>query len=54
MSNYDELSLEQQYSLRVFSEQVKTLSKRCHQNLIELYRQMMIRDNYYRKATRVV
>lgn len=47
-----ELSLEQQYTLRVLSEQVKALSKEeAHQNLIDLYRQMMIRDNYHRRVT---
>ena len=46
-----ELSLEQQYTLRVLSEQVKDLSKEeAQQNLIDLYRQMMIRENYQRQA----
>ena len=46
-----ELSLEQQYTLRVLSEQVKNLSKEeAQQNLIDLYRQMMIRENYQRQV----
>lgn len=49
--DYAELSLEQQYTLRVLSEQVKDLSKEeAQQNLIDLYRQMMIRENYQCQA----
>ncbi len=48
-----ELSLEQQYRLRVFADQVETLSQEeAQKNLVEMYRQMMIRDNYYRRAIR--
>ncbi len=47
------LSLEQQYSLRVIEDQVKALShEEAQKNLMELYRQMMIRENYYRRVTR--
>ncbi|KPQ33862.1 MAG: Phycobilisome degradation protein nblA [Phormidesmis priestleyi Ana] len=49
----DELSLEQQYTLRVLSEQVKALSREeAHQSLIDLYRQMMIKENYRRQIKR--
>lgn len=47
MMNCVELSLEQQYTLRILAEKVKALSREeAHQNLIELYRQMMVRENY--------
>ena len=50
-----ELSLEQQYTLRVVSEQIKALSREeAHQNLIDLYRQMMIRENYHRQIKQQV
>lgn len=40
------LSLEQQFKLEVLREQVKTLSQEQAQNyLIEVFRQMMVKDN---------
>ena len=47
--NYSEkLSLEQEFSLRTFTDQVRTLSPEQAQDLsLELYRQMMIKDNFY-------
>ncbi|AFZ48256.1 Phycobilisome degradation protein nblA [Cyanobacterium stanieri PCC 7202] len=40
------LSLEQQFKLEVLKEQVKTLSQEQAQNyLIEVFRQMMVKDN---------
>ncbi len=47
--NYSEkLSLEQEFSLRRFADQVRTLSPEQAQDLsLELYRQMMLKDNLY-------
>ncbi|MDJ0724263.1 MAG: NblA/ycf18 family protein [Prochloraceae cyanobacterium] len=40
------LSLEQQFKLQVLQEQVKTLTKEQAQEfLLELFRQMMVKDN---------
>jgi hypothetical protein len=53
MNQVDDLSLEQQFSLRLFSEQVRQLSCEAAQDLlIELNRQMMIKDNLYRQLIR--
>ncbi len=48
--NYPEqLSLEQEFDFRKFADQVRTLSPEQSQDLsLELYRQMMIKDNLYR------
>ena len=47
--NYSEqLSLEQEFDLRRFADQVRTLSPEQAQDLsLELYRQMMLKDNLY-------
>lgn len=47
--NYSEkLSLEQEFTLRRFADQVSTLSLEQAQDLsLELYRQMMLKDNLY-------
>ena len=47
--NYSEkLSIEQEFSLRRFADQVRTLSPEQMQDLsLELYRQMMLKDNLY-------
>ena len=47
--NYSEkLSLEQEFNLRRFADQVRTLSSEQAQDLsLELYRQMMLKDNLY-------
>ncbi len=47
--NYSEkLSLEQELNLRRFAAQVRTLSSEQAQDLsLELYRQMMLKDNLY-------
>ena len=49
--NYPEqLSFEQEFDFRKFADQVKTLSPEQAQDLsLELYRQMMIKDNLYRE-----
>ncbi|MDJ0901516.1 MAG: NblA/ycf18 family protein [Xenococcus sp. MO_188.B8] len=49
--NYPEqLSLEQEFDFRKFADQVRTLSPEQAQDLsLELYRQMMIKDNLYRE-----
>jgi hypothetical protein len=43
-----ELSLEQQFNLRAFSEQVKGLSREQAQDfLVDLYRQMIFKEKMY-------
>lgn len=44
-----ELSLEQQFNVRAFSEQVKGLSKEQAQEfLVDLYQQMVVKETMYR------
>jgi Phycobilisome degradation protein nblA len=44
-----ELSLEQQFNVRAFSEQVKDLSREQAQDfLVDLYQQMVIKETMYR------
>lgn len=47
--NYSEkLSLEQEFTLRRFADEVRTLSLEQAQDLsLELYRQIMLQDNLY-------
>lgn len=48
MKYSEQLSLEQDFNLRRFADQVETLSPEELQGLsIELYRQMMVKDNLY-------
>ena len=48
MNYFEQLSLEQEFSLRRFADQVRTLTPEQAQDLsLELYRQMMIKDNLY-------
>ena len=49
--NYPEqLSLEQEFDFRMFADQVRTLSPEQAQDLsLELYRQMMLKDNLYQE-----
>ncbi len=49
--NYSEqLSLEQEFNLRRLATQVRTLSEEQAQDLsLELYRQMMLKDNLYQE-----
>ncbi|MEO0970976.1 MAG: NblA/ycf18 family protein [Cyanobacteria bacterium J06639_18] len=50
MNNSEQLSLEQEFHLRMFADQVRTLSPEQMQDLsIELYRQMIHKDNLYRE-----
>lgn len=50
MNNSEQLSLEQEFHLRMFVDQVRTLSPEQMQDLsIELYRQMIHKDNFYRE-----
>jgi Phycobilisome degradation protein nblA len=45
-----ELSLEQQFNIRSFSEQVKNLSKEQAQDfLVDLYRQMLCKEAMYKE-----
>ena len=52
--NYSEqLSLEQEFELRRLTTQVRTLSEEQAQDLsLELYRQMMLKDNLYQELLR--
>ncbi len=52
--NYSEqLSLEQEFELRRLATQVRTLSEEQAQDLsLELYRQMMLKDNLYQELLR--
>lgn len=44
------LTLEQQFKLEVLKDQVKTLSKeQAQEYLIEIFRQMMVKDNMIKK-----
>lgn len=48
MKYSEQLSLEQEFNLRKFVNQVKTLSQEQARDLsVELYRQMMLKDNLY-------
>ncbi|MDJ0703359.1 MAG: NblA/ycf18 family protein [Leptolyngbyaceae cyanobacterium MO_188.B28] len=50
MNRMGQLSVEQEFNLRRFSDQVKTLSHAQAQDLlIELSKQMMIKDNLYKQ-----
>lgn len=50
MNQASQLSLEQEFSLRNFSDRVRDLSREQAQELlIELGRQMMIKDNLYKQ-----
>jgi hypothetical protein len=53
MSNFKGLTLEQEFSLYLFAEQVKALPlEQTQQALVNMYREMIIRDHYYRKSIR--
>ncbi len=48
MESSEQLSLEQQFSLRTFTDLVRSLSPEESQGLsVELYRRMMLKDNLY-------
>ena len=48
MKYSEQLSLEQEFNLRGFATQVRTLSREQAQDLsLELYRQIMLKDNLY-------
>lgn len=50
MNKNNHLSLEQEFSLRTISSKVKNLSRQQAQELVvELQRQMMIKDNLYKR-----
>ncbi|NER19854.1 MAG: NblA-related protein [Symploca sp. SIO1C2] len=50
MSQPIELSMEQQFSLRSFETQVQKMSREQAQDfLIQLYEQMMVRENMYKE-----
>lgn len=45
----NQLSMEQQFRLQVLSEQVQNLSKEeAQQYLLEMFRQMMVKDNLFK------
>ncbi len=46
----ESLSLEQEFDLRVFAEQVKQMShEQAQEHLLKLYRAMMVRDSLFRE-----
>ena len=48
MKYSEQLSLEQEFNLRIFADQVRTLSQEQARDLsIELYRTMMLKDKLY-------
>ena len=48
MNDSKKLSLEQEFSLRTFADQVGNLTSEEARGLsIELYRRMMLKDNFY-------
>lgn len=50
MSDFGELSLEQQFNLRSFETQVQKMSREQAQEfLVKLYEQMMVRETLYKK-----
>jgi Phycobilisome degradation protein nblA len=53
MNTTVELSIEQQFSLRAFSEQVKDLSQEQAQSfLVDMYKQMIIKEKMYQNFLR--
>ncbi len=50
MEQLTNLTLEQKFKLRMLQEQVKTLTKEQAQEfLMELFRQMMVKDNLFKQ-----
>ena len=50
MEKSPSLSLEQQFKLQVLKEEIKTLSQEQAQDyLVELLRQMMVKDNLFKQ-----
>jgi hypothetical protein len=50
MSESLDLSLEQQFNLRSFESQVQQMShEQAQEFLIQLYQQMMVRENFYKE-----
>lgn len=48
MNDSEQLSLEQEFNLKRFADLIRTLSPEQAQDLsLELYRQMMLKDNLY-------
>ncbi|MGK7914408.1 MAG: NblA/ycf18 family protein [Prochloraceae cyanobacterium] len=46
MANSCQLTLEQQFKLQIFQEEIKNLTKeQAQEYLLELFRQIMIKDN---------
>lgn len=51
----NQLSIEQQFSLQVISQQVQHLSQEDAQKyLLEMFRQMMIKDNVFKQLIKQV
>lgn len=49
METPGQLSLEQQFKLRIYQEQIETLSKeQAQEYLLEILRQMMVKDNLFK------
>lgn len=50
MNQSPNLSLEQEFNLKIFAERVENFTpKQAKEGLVELNRQMMIKDNLYRE-----
>ena len=53
MNSSGQLSMEQQFKLKVLQEQVESLSKeQAQEYLLEMFRQMMIKDNLVKHLLR--
>ena len=51
--NANSLTLEQQFNLRKVADQTKALSQQqAHELIVELQRQIMIKDNLYKEITK--
>ena len=50
MNGKEQLSLEQQFKLQVLKEQVQNLSQEeAKEYLLEMFRQMMVKDNLFKQ-----
>ncbi|MGK7896414.1 MAG: NblA/ycf18 family protein [Xenococcus sp. (in: cyanobacteria)] len=50
MNGQEQLSLEQQFKLQVLKEQVQNLSQEeAKEYLLEMFRQMMVKDNLFKQ-----
>lgn len=55
MNGIEQLTVEQQFKLKVLSEEVRTLSKeKAQEYLLEMFRQMMVKDNLFKQLLKDV